>query len=140
MNTFLQKFDIFSCEGDSIECEREGFTVVARIERDTDWHIDHDDVHNPDQSVTGCDDAHQAALLEARQAWFDDEWFYCGVVLDVYCSGVPISQNAASLWGIECNYPGADNSYLQTVANELLSEAIQDAKGQRARIIEKLSA
>jgi hypothetical protein len=137
---FTQKFDIFACEGDSIECEREGFTVIARIERDCDYHIDHDDGHNPNQSVTGCDDAQQAKLLEARQLWLENEWFYCGIVLDVYFNDIPVSENAASLWGIECNYPGADNSYLQTEANELLEEAIEDAKGQRARIIEALSA
>jgi len=136
---FTQKFDTFACEGNSIECEHEGFTVRARIEPD-DYHIDNDDCHNTDQSVTGCDDEQQANLLEARQAWFDDEWFYCGVVLGVYCDDIPVSENAAGLWGIECNYPGADNSYLQTVANELLDEAIKDAQAQRARIIEKLSA
>jgi len=140
MTTFTQKFDIFACEGDSIECEREGFTVIARIESDNSYRIDHDDTHNPDQSVTGCDDAQQAKLLEARQAWFDDEWFYCGIVISVSRNGVELDDHAASLWGIECNYPGNDNSYLQTVANELLEEAIEDAKGQRARIIEKLSA
>jgi hypothetical protein len=31
-----------------------------------------------------------------------------------------LASHAASLWGIEANYPGADNSYLTEVANELL--------------------
>ena len=137
---FTEKFDRYVCIGDTITCEAEGFTFTARIEHDPDYHIDDDDCYNTDQEVTGCNEAQQAKLLEARQAWFDDEWFYCGIVISVSRNGVELDDHAASLWGIECNYPGSDNSYLQTVANELLEEAIEDAKGQRARIIEKLSA
>jgi len=137
---FTEKFDIYVCIGVTITCEAEGFTFTARIEHDPDYHIDDDDCYNTDQEVTGCNEAQQAKLLEARQAWFDDEWFYCGMVISVSRNGVDLADHAASLWGIECNYPGSDTFYLQTVANELLEEAIEDAKGQRARIIEKLSA
>jgi hypothetical protein len=33
---FTEKFNDYACEGDSISCEKDGFTIVARIERDDD--------------------------------------------------------------------------------------------------------
>jgi hypothetical protein len=39
-----------------------------------------------------------------------------------------------ALWGVECNYPDSDNSYLMEVANDLLPEALEQAKAA----IEKL--
>ena len=137
---FTQKFDRFVCEGDTIETERDGFTITARIVHDPDSGIDDDDCHNPDQSVTGCDDEQHEALMSAREAWLNDEWFYCGIILDVSRNGVPVETHAASLWGIEANYPGSDNSYLTEVANELLDEALEFASKSRDKIIEALSA
>ena len=137
---FTTNFDSFACEGDSIECERKGFRYVARIERDIDYRIDDDDCHNPDQSVTGCDDEQFQRLLEARAAWFNDEWFYCGVVIDVYAGDVCIIEHAASLWGIECNYPQGDNKYLRDVANELLDEAESEADTKRGELLEILES
>lgn len=125
---FTQKFDNYSCVGDSIECQIEGFTFMARIVFDETHSIDDDDWHNPDQSVTGCDEDEQKKLLAAREAWFNDEWFYCGIVLTASKAGVDLDQYAAALWGIECNYPDSDNSYLSDVANELLPEAIERAQ------------
>lgn len=137
---FTQKFDRFVCEGDSIETERDGFTIIARIVRDPDYGIDDDDMHNPDQSVTGCTDEQHEALLSARDAWLKDDWFYCGIVLSVSRNGHLIDDHAAALWGIEANYPGSDNSYLTEVANELLDEALESASQSRDKIIEALSA
>jgi len=133
---FTKGFDSYVCEGDTIECEVDGFTVQATVERDIDYGIDDDDSHNEDQSVTGCNDEQQAKLIEAREAWFDNEWFYCGIVLRVLRNGVELDDHAASLWAIDCNYPGSDNSYLLQVANELLPEALNSAKA----IMEKLVA
>jgi hypothetical protein len=124
-NRFESEFSGYCCEGDSIECEVTGLTVVARIIRDSDSHIDDDDCHNLDQGVTGCDAEQQKTLLATRKAWFADEWFYCGIDLSVYIGATPLAEHAASLWSIECNYPGTDNSYLTEVANELLPEAIE---------------
>jgi hypothetical protein len=118
------KFSDYACIGDSITLERDGFTIVARIEHDSDSHIDDDDCHNVDQAVTGCDEMQQAKLLEARNAWFADEWRYCGIVLSVAKNGIMLDDRAASLWRVECNYPGSDNSYLTAIANELLDEAV----------------
>jgi hypothetical protein len=123
-NRFESKFGPYCCEGDSIECVVSGLNVVARIVRDSDSHIDDDDSHNIDQSVTGCDDEPQRKLLAARKPWFADEWFYCGIELSVYIGSTPLAKYAASLWSIECNYPGSDNGYLTEVANELLPDAL----------------
>jgi len=107
--------------------------------RDEDSHVDDDDVHNTDQSVTGCNDEQFAALLKSREAWFKNEWFYCGIVLSVSKNGVLVDDHATSLWGIECNYPVdrsivLPNSYLTEVANELLPQAIEQAETETERI------
>ena len=68
------------------------------------------------------------------EAWRNDEWFYCGVVISVRFDGIEIDDHASSLWGIEANYPDSDNAYLAEVANELLPEAIDAAKAERARL------
>jgi len=44
-----------------------------------------------------------------------------------------MDDHAASLWGIEANYPDSDNAYLTEVANGLLPEALEAAKAERAR-------
>lgn len=137
--TFTKTFDNYVCEGDTISCNFNNWEFTARIVRDDDSHIDDDDFHNPDQSVTGCDDEQQERLLANRQAWFDDEWFYCGVVIDVKYNGVKILDYAASLFSIEANYPEGDNSYLSEVANELIEEAWEEAKEQKDMLVEQLA-
>ena len=131
---FTKEFDKFVCYGDSIETVVDGFTFKARIEPDADSHIDDDDCYNIDQSVTGCDDKQFIESMKARQAWLDDEWFYCGVVISVSKAGIELDDCAASLWSIECNYPLKDsNKYLLEVANELLPEAIGQS-GSRSHV------
>jgi hypothetical protein len=72
--------------------------------------------------------------FKALKAWCNDEWHYVGVRLAVFRAGVPLASHAASLWGIEANYPGSDNAYLQEVANELLPEALDVARKQLAKL------
>lgn len=127
MNKFSKKFDSFACAGDTIQVSLKNLRIIAKIEYDTDYRIDDDDCHNPDQSATGCNDDQQARLLAARNVWQKGEWFYCGIVLSVWIAELCVSENSAALWGIECNYPDGDNSYLTEVANELLPEALADA-------------
>lgn len=125
---FTKEFGDYACDGATIECEKDGFEIVARIEMDSDYHIDNDDCHNVDQSVTGCTDEQFKRMMKARTAWLNDEWFCCGVVLSVSRKGIELDSYAASLWGIECSYPGSTNEYLTEVANELLDEAIAVGK------------
>jgi len=77
--------------------------------------------------------------FEVLKAWCDDDdWCYVGVVISVSRNDVLLDDHAASLWGVECNYPGSDNGYLTEVANELIPEALASAKAARARMLEIL--
>lgn len=122
---FLTNFDRFACIGDSIHCTVSDTVYTAYIVQDLDTKIDDDDCHNTDQSATGCTDDQFETLLTTRQAWFDGEWCYVGVVISAE-RGEWTKDNLASLWGIEMNYPNSTNDYLATVANELLSEILEN--------------
>ncbi len=146
--TFTETFDSFVCEGDSLTCEAQGFIITARVVRD-------DCGDAPDQRQDGFwpslykdaagfigagngwserFDKAQARAEAIMEAWRKDEWFYCGIVLSVSFDGVTLDEHAASLWGIETNYPDSDNAYLSEVANALLPEAIDASKAERARL------
>lgn len=135
-------FEEYVCEGDSISCEVDGFTITATVVRD-------DYSGAPDKEMDGFwpslnpKDAgwigpksratlarHMARAQEIMDAWRNDEWFWCGIVLSVSRHGVVLDEHAASLWGIECNYPtfrkrDRANAYLIEVANDLLEEALE---------------
>ena len=74
------------------------------------------------------------------ERWRADDWFYVGVVLSVSRNGVMLSDHAASLWGIECNFSDTSNTYLSEVAQELEGEALDIARDAQARMIESLTA
>ena len=65
---------------------------------------------------------------EEIEQWERENWFFCGVVLSVYKTGVCLSANATSHWGVECNFPGTSNDYLLNVIKELENEALQEAE------------
>lgn len=136
---FTENFDRYVCQGDTIECEVDGFTVVARIEHDDDSDINDTDCFPEEYSaeIFGEDTpAHRADFekaLAARRAWERNEWHYSGVVLSVARNGVTLDNHAASLWGVERNFPGSDNSYLREVANELLPEALERGRAALAK-------
>ena len=151
--TFTERFQSFVCEGDSITCEVAGFQITARIVRD-----DCDDA--PDERQDGFwpslyKDApgfigpgpnHRERFAQAQaraeavmEAWRKDEWFYCGIVLSVAREGVTLDAHAASLWGVEANYPDSDNAYLTEVAGELLPEALDAGRAALARLCASLS-
>ena len=120
---FKTKFDDYACVGDYIECQVDDFTVLATIHHDDSAHID--DRRNINK---GCNDEQQA-----RAAWLNNEWCYCGIVLTVSKCGVELD-DSHSLWGVELNYPGADNSYLLEVANGLLTGALESARAKIAEL------
>lgn len=72
--------------------------------------------------------------FKVLKAWCDDEWTYCGIVISVSRNGVTLDDHAASLWGIELNFPGSANEYLTEVANELLPEALDQAQTILAKL------
>lgn len=131
---FTESFGEYVVPGDFITVHVNGLEFFATVVHDEDANIDDDDSHNIDQAVTGCDDDQQKKLIAAREAWKNDEWFYCGIVISVNHGDDEILANAASFWHIDVNYPESDNSYLKTVANELIEEAIE---ATRKHIAEK---
>jgi hypothetical protein len=68
---------------------------------------------------------------ERLRAWCRDEWCYVGVCVEVQKDGVTLTDRYASaLWGIESD---ADD-YLRDVANDLIADAIDQARKTLARI------
>lgn len=65
------------------------------------------------------------------KAWCDDEWHWVGVVISVERAGLELCENAASLWGIDSE---SDDYHLEA-ANELLDEAIDEARKAWARLL-----
>ena len=123
---FKTDFAPYVCEGDNISCELDGFTFTATLHRDYD--------SRPDEYE--CYTAKQIA------AWKNDDWHYFGVVISVHCDDIEISDHAASLWSIEGNFPSRrknPNKYFREVANDLLSEALDVARRESARIVSTLA-
>jgi hypothetical protein len=151
---FMTRFQSFVCEGDSLTCEVTGFEIVARIvsddcpdapdeRQDGFWPSLYKDA--PGFIGPGNNFRERFAQAQARaeavmEAWRKDEWFYCGIVLSVSFEGVVLDDHAASLWGIEANYPDSDNSYLTDVANELLPEALDAGRAVLARLTSRAAA
>tara|TARA_R110000787_G_scaffold262586_1_gene368187 strand:- start:109 stop:585 length:477 start_codon:yes stop_codon:yes gene_type:complete len=147
--TFRERFDPYVCEGDSIACEIDGFRITARIVRDDcpDRPDQRQDGFWPslyinDPGFIGPGNNFRERLAKAQaeaeavmEAWRKDEWFYCGIVLAIECEGVELEPHAASLWGIEANYPGSDNAYLSEVADELLLEALAAGRAALKRLM-----
>lgn len=146
--SFTEHFDAYACEGDAISCEAKGFIVTARIVAD-------DCLDAPDQrqdgfwpslykdapGFIGPGNGFRARFAKARaeaeaimESWRKGDWFYCGVVLSISLEGVTLAEHGASLWGVEANYPGSDNTHLTEVAEELLLEALGTARAVLARL------
>jgi hypothetical protein len=115
------KFQSYVCIGDSVEWTTGGFDLKATIRHDHDTKPEHYECYSEEQITR----------------WKNDEWFYCGLVVSVSFNGVPLTDHAASLWGIDCNL-GEDNKYLDDVAKELEGEAIEEARIALMILREKL--
>jgi hypothetical protein len=151
---FTKGFQNYACDGDSITCDVQGFTITATLHHD-------DGADAPDQMSDGFWPSlnpksagyignksqstlrrHLAKAREVMRAWQQNEWFYCGVSVTVARRGVElVGRYDHALWGIECNYPGSGhNNYLTEVANELLGEALADARAKLATLCERAEA
>lgn len=151
-NRFNRSFDSYACIGDRITADVGGFEVIATIHHDDspDRPDENNDGFWPSRDPKaagwiGNDPAvsfedQQAHAEEVMRAWEADEWCYVGVVLSVKRNDVTLERNAAALWGVEMNYPGGDNSYLTEVANELLDEALEEARGTLAALCDCVTA
>lgn len=183
MAYFTEKFGAYVCDGDTIMCDVDGFTITATLYADDDasppW--ERGDGHGPvsdwtsrgkapgerilnadhgslryydfaeavkiarrdgwgstgDEGLTAGAKAERAAKQDYRflKAWCDDEWHYVGVAVQVSRQGVDLTgEYDNALWGIEGNYPDGDNSYLTEVAEELVDEALTDARAKLAKL------
>ena len=145
---FSERFEDYVCIGDTITCQIDGYTLTARLVYDecTDRPDQRQDEFwpsldpkeagwiGPDKTQSEFEHEYAKATGIMR-AWEKDEWFYCGIVLSVARSGVQLDSHAASLWGIEANYPNTDNSYLSQIADELLPDALKAGAKALARLI-----
>ena len=122
-NSKIPKFDSYVCAGDSVQWDHEGYSFTARIEFDDNIDITDFDCYS---------------AVKIKQ-WKNEEWFFCGIIVSAEKNGVKLSDHAASLWGIECNYNKTSNKYLSEVCAELQDEAIETAKYEEKRIIEALT-
>lgn len=101
------------------------FKSAVKLARRCGWGI-----ANPPEGAT----KRQIAALAAREdferlrRWCNDDWSYVGVVVTVSAKGVELG--FASLWGIESDA----GDYLVEVANELLPEAMEEARKRIAEI------
>lgn len=150
--TFAEQFQNYVCLGDSISVDVGDYTVTARIAHD-------DTVDKPDERDSGFwpsldpnaagfigagngwrkrFDEQQAKAESVMAAWKNDNWFYCGIILSVSIDETILTDHAASLWGVEANYPDSDNTYLTQVANDLLGDALDAAKRERKRLCDLL--
>ena len=121
----MQKFDNYIVIGDYVEYtptenNPRGFVIRATIMEDTDSSPFDYDCYTEEQI----------------KQWENDEWFFYGIVLSVYKAGVCLTNNAASLWGIECNLPGTSNDYLLDVIKELETEALQEGETILQKLID----
>ena len=122
-NQTIPSFNSYAMAGDFIAWESEGYKIKATLHDDTCTHVND----------------YECYSQEEIQAWKNDEWFYVGVVLSVSCNGIEIDDHAASLWGIDCNFPCGTNAYLSECALEMQEEAIDQAKIKHKQMIKALT-
>jgi len=104
-----KEFDKYVVVGDSVSRQYpNGWELVARLEADEDTRPTDFDCYEP----------------EDIELWEQGEWEYMGLVLSVYKNGILLDNHAASIWGIDCNFPVPVNSTYST--SEYLSEVFDD--------------
>lgn len=142
---FTQHFDSYVCDGDQIHCTVDGgFTATATLHYDdcNDSPDERQDgfwpSHDPNDAgyvLPENFDKQQAIAEKVMRAWKNDEWHYFGVAVTIEKQGIElVDRYEHAVCGIEGNYPDGDNTYFREVANELLDEAIEIAKGKIAKL------
>lgn len=117
-------FDSFAIVGDTRSIDIGPFTIRATIAADYDTRPTDFDCYEK----------------EAIKAWNNDEWSFVGIVLSVWIDDVCLDKHAASIWGVDCNYPNSDNRHISEIADDCLPEAIATAEAIAATLRDKLAA
>jgi hypothetical protein len=146
---FTKGFNKYACDGDSITCTVEGFDCTATIYHDDcgDRPDERDDGFWPslDPKSAGYIGEKSKSTLarqtakakEVMAAWERDEWWYVGVAVTVSKNDIQLTGRFDhACWGVDCNYPGSDNSYLMDIANEELGSALAAAREAIAGLVE----
>lgn len=123
----FKPFEKFVQTGDSRTVEHGPFTITATV------HQDHDS--------TPLDFDFYSE--EAVEAWRRGEWEFVGIVLSISVGSVQLSNHAAALWSIECNFPSNhpnESEWMTEVANDLLPEAIVEAEKLAVELKKQLAA
>ena len=124
-----------------ITTEWNGFHFYATIHRDDDAGSPEDNIDgfwpSLDRTAPGWIGDNPAESYEVQKAECEavmaryraGKMIYCGVAVYV-CKGghVLTGPYENALWGVDINWPHGDNAYLVDVANELLPEALAQAR------------
>lgn len=75
--------------------------------------------------------------FEVLKAFCNNEWAYYGVEIAVYKAEVKLTGNFDhTMWGLEGNFPGGDNSHFADMANDLLPGALDAARAKIEELVE----
>lgn len=114
---FIEHFKFPACAGDTITCQVGGFFVEAELLFDA--------ATTPDEFPADLEVISEAK----RQRWEQEAWWYGGINIRIANEdGLYIEDYIHSLWALEVNLNRTGNRYLRTVANDLLWDALDDAK------------
>jgi hypothetical protein len=112
----FQKFNRYTCTGDTRTIEAGGLRIVATVHHDCDSTPRDFDCYTEEDIA----------------AFERGEWCYVGLVLSVYAEDVLLLDHAASLWGIDCNWDSGD--YITECADDLLPEAFAAGKAKASKL------
>lgn len=111
-------------------CRFYDFAEACRIARRDGWGTA--DGRQPGESARAYAARAARADFDVLRAWCNDDWHY--VTLTVTAAIDDVELASFSIGGIECNYPGSDNSYLTECADDAADMAIDDAKAKLAKL------
>lgn len=117
-------FDSYVCVGDSITWKKDGYTITAKIENDDFTHPENFDCYTA-QDV---------------QDWKDDKWEFIGLVFSVSKNGVTLDDEAACMFGIDCDFSAESSAHLNTICIDMESEVLEQAKKKQKEIMQALNS
>lgn len=112
------KFENYICVGDTIQWDEGKYSFVAEILEDDVAKAYHFDCYSSQD-------------IERRN---NGEWCYVGIVISVFAEDIKILSNAASMWGIECNFSASGNEGITELAYELAAQCTPKVKKRVAEM------
>ena len=112
------KFENYICVGDTIQWDEGKYSFVAEILEDDVTKVDHFDCYDKED-------------IERRN---NGEWCYVGIVISAFAEDIKILSNAASMWGIECNFSDSGNEDISELAYELAAQCTPKVKKRVAEM------